>query len=212
MKLTKYGHACAVLEERGKKLVIDPGAFSDEFGDVNNVVAVVVTHEHADHCEPRNLEKIAAANPGVKMLAPADVVKQLEKLPVTAITGGDHVEVGPFKLQFFGERHAEIHPIFPRPQNIGVLVNDGAVYYPGDSFTLPEGPVKALLAPVSAPWLKIGETIEFVDAVKPSMCIPTHNALLSELGSSLTEMWLKSTCEKHNCVYKHLNPGDGLEV
>jgi L-ascorbate metabolism protein UlaG (beta-lactamase superfamily) len=34
MKLTKYTHACIVLEEQGEKLVIDPGGFTPEFGDV----------------------------------------------------------------------------------------------------------------------------------------------------------------------------------
>jgi L-ascorbate metabolism protein UlaG (beta-lactamase superfamily) len=34
MKLTKFQHACIVLEERGKKLIIDPGDSTPGFGNL----------------------------------------------------------------------------------------------------------------------------------------------------------------------------------
>jgi L-ascorbate metabolism protein UlaG (beta-lactamase superfamily) len=213
MKLTKYEHSCAVLEEQGKKLVIDPGAFTLGFGELNDIVAVVVSHGHADHFEPRHLDAILSANPTVRFFAPEDVAMQLKDKPVTAVTGGDTAEAGPFKLRFYGGRHAEIHPEYlEMPENVGVLVN-GSVYYPGDSFDKPDLPVRVLLAPVSAPWLKIGETIDFVEAIKPEICVPTHTALMSEIAITLTEHnWLSGVCEKHGITYKHLNPDDWLEV
>lgn len=67
MKLTKYGHACVVLEEQGKRLIIDPGELTHEFGNPQNTVAVVVTHVHFDHLNRENLQKIIEANPDVKV-------------------------------------------------------------------------------------------------------------------------------------------------
>jgi len=214
MKLTKYEHACAVVEEQGKKIVIDPGAFTQAFGELTAIVAVVLTHNHADHFEPRHIDAILAANPAVRIFGPSDTVGQLnDKSKATAVTGGDTATVGPFKLRFFGERHAEIHPdYFKMPENVGVLVND-RLYYPGDSFITPGVPIEVLLAPVSAPWLKIGETIDFVAKVKPTLCIATHTALLSEIAITLTEQkWLGVACQKHDIGYKHLNPSDSIEL
>ena len=50
MKLTKYEHACFTVEDTsGNVLVVDPGSFSKNFVVPNNVVGIVITHEHADH-------------------------------------------------------------------------------------------------------------------------------------------------------------------
>jgi L-ascorbate metabolism protein UlaG (beta-lactamase superfamily) len=212
MKLTKYEHACVVIEEQGQRLVIDPGAFTQGLKDFNNVAALVITHQHPDHYEPRFVDAIVSANPDVQIFIPADMNALLKTTKHTVIHGGDVANVGPFQLQFYGEQHAEIHPEFTMPNNVGLLVN-GHIYYPGDSFTIPdrERP-EVLLAPVSAPWLKIGETIDFVEAIKPKICIPTHNSLLSEIANSMTEQWLKGVCERHNTTYKHLNPGDTIKI
>lgn len=212
MKLTKYEHACVVLEEQGKKLVIDPGAFTQGLGELTDIAAVVVTHQHADHFEPRWLQQIVAANPSVQLFAPSDVAQLAKDLPITVVTGGAKANAEPFTLRFYGQRHAEIHADYmDMPENVGVLVN-GNVYYPGDSFDKPDLPVHTLLAPVSGPWLKIGETISFVEDLKPKLVVPTHNALLSEVAITMTEQWLSGVCAKHGVGYSHLTPGASMEL
>ncbi|MGC5075433.1 hypothetical protein, partial [Escherichia coli] len=68
-----------------------------------------------------------------------------------AVHPGDTLDLGPFHLEFFGGKHAEIHSSIPIVDNVGVLVND-AFFYPGDSYTVPKGAHVALLAaPVGAP-------------------------------------------------------------
>ena len=49
MKLTKYEHACFTLEKDGKMLVVDPGTFTTKLDPPENVVGIVITHEHSDH-------------------------------------------------------------------------------------------------------------------------------------------------------------------
>ena len=51
IELTKHGHACVVLSEDDRRLVIDPGAFTDPAA-LDGASAVLVTHEHADHFAP----------------------------------------------------------------------------------------------------------------------------------------------------------------
>ncbi len=210
MKLTKYEHACVVLEEANQKVVIDPGNLTASQIDFSNVVALIITHEHPDHFEPRYIEQIALENPNVVIFVPRDLdLKFGTEAEVHTVEPGDEHDVEPFAFTFIGGKHALIHKDFPQPNNVGVLINS-TVYYPGDSFDLPDTQPKVLLAPTSGPWLKIGETIDFIDAVKPQVIIPTHNGLLNEVANSLTEQWLSKACERNHATFKHLHPGDSI--
>ncbi len=64
-------------------------------------------------------------------------------------------------------------------QNVGVLIDNGEVYYPGDSFAEPGMPVKTLALPIAAPWMKTSEAMDFLTHVKPERAFPTHDAILS---------------------------------
>ncbi len=213
MKLTKYMHACLVLEEQGKRLVIDPGSYSGEFGGADNVFAVVVTHVHPDHFSPQNLEAILAKNPDAKLFTTEEVKAQFKKPGIATPKAGEKVTVGPFALEFFGGQHALIHSLKPAAQNIGLMIND-TLYYPGDSLTLPERPVKVLALPSNAPWMKMSETIEYLQRVKPSaFFFPTHNALLSDYGHEAYEaIWLNNATEAYNLKLNILKPGDSVEI
>ena len=212
MKITKYEHACVALEEQGKKLIIDPGSWTDNFGSLDNVVGVVITHVHADHFSPAHLATIAESDPGVPIYSTQEVASQLAAPQVTAVTGGQTVQVGPFTLQFFGGQHAVIHSSMPVNQNIAVLVNS-SFYYPGDSFVLPQGvAVKTLALPVSAPWLKASDMMDFFAAIKPQVCFPTHNAILSAHGQELMDTFGENLCRQSGATYHSLKPGEAIEV
>jgi len=157
MKLTKYEHACFTLETAGEVLVVDPGSFTDDFVVTDNIAAIVVTHEHADHFDPDKLAAIYAKNPNAVFVSLPAIVDKLPGHKSHAVRPGDKVDIGPFRLRFFGGKHALIHVSLPLIDNLGVLIND-TVYYPGDSFTLPNTPVDVLALPVGAPWLKLSET------------------------------------------------------
>lgn len=211
MKLTKYAHACVVLEEQDQKLVIDPGEFTPDFGDTDKIAAVVVTHAHGDHFDPKHLDRIIAANPTVKVFTTQEVASQWKDSHAQAVQAGETQTVGPFILAFFGELHAEIHAIRPRIQNTGVLVND-AFYYPGDSFVLPEKPVTLLAVPAGAPWLKTGESLDFIKTVKPTRFFRTHDGLLNDNGVMVNDAWFKMAAEEFGAAFEPLNPGDSTEV
>lgn len=213
MRITKYGHACIVLEEQGQKLVIDPGGWTGDFGPLEAISTAVITHNHADHFDATQLQKIIQANPGVQIYGAEEVAAEGKDLHILPVNGGQDAESGPFHLRFFGEMHALIHQSFPPvPHNVGVLVND-MFYDPGDSFTVPLGTaVKALAVPVSAPWLKMSEVVDFVQAVRPKQCIATHNALLSEIGQGLADHWLEAACKATGARYTSLKIGESLDI
>ena len=213
MEVTKLEHACQVLTEGDARLVIDPGNFTRPV-DVTGVVAVVLTHEHPDHVTPEQLDRILTTNPDAVVLGPAGVAAALaESAPhvtVEVVTDGDHRTVGPFDLAFHGTRHNVIHSSVPVVDNTGVLVN-GALFYPGDSYTDPGVPVEVLAAPVGAPWLKVSEMMDYVLAVGPRLAYPVHEATLSDVGYGMHTGRLREAVEPAGSLVV-LRPGESLTI
>ena len=211
MKLTKHSHACLELEHLGKKAFIDPGFFTEDVSATKNVVALVITHAHDDHCFEAQAAGLLAHNPGMKIFGTSEVAGKLSSLPVTTVYHGDFYEVEGFSFEFFGDMHQIIHKSIPLIQNTAVMVND-TLYYPGDSYTTPEKKVKVLACPTSAPWLKIGDVMDFIAAVRPEKSFATHNSLLSERGHDLNNARVKQVTEENGGSFTYLLDGDSLEI
>ena len=192
--------------------MIDPGIFTTALVGLTDVVAVVITHEHGDHWTADQLTRILKRNPDAKLYGPEGVALAATDFDIIIVKDGDTINAEPFSLRFFGEKHAVIHSSIPIVDNVGVLVND-ALYYPGDSFTVPEGvEVDVLAAPVGAPWLKIGEAIDFVLAVRPRRAFATHEMVLSTAGKAMGGDRLKWAAEQGGGEYVALEPGDTLDL
>lgn len=204
MKLTKYEHACFTLEKDGQIVVIDPGKWSTDFAADERVAAVVITHEHPDHFYVETLQAIVDKSPDAVIVAHSDVVAKMPELPTRSVTAGETTTVGPFTLEFFGGTHATIHRSFDELANLGVFI-DNTVYYPGDSFVHPDKPVPILALPVTAPWLKISEVIDFLTAVKPQFAFPTHDAIASNFGKGLVDGTLPSFAEGYGGTYQRID-------
>lgn len=212
MHVTKHEHACLRLEQEGKTLIIDPGAFTLPLNDLHDVVAVVVTHEHPDHWSAQHLDRLVASFPGVPIYGPEGVAHAAAGFDIRVVSPGDAIDAGPFHLEFFGGKHAVIHESIPVIDNVGVLVND-AFYYPGDSYTVPKGADVALLAaPVGAPWLKIGDAIDFVLAVKPRRAFATHDMTLSQAGLGMGHERLQWAAEQNGGEFLPLEPGQSTDI
>jgi L-ascorbate metabolism protein UlaG (beta-lactamase superfamily) len=211
MRVTKFEHATLTIVDMGRTLIIDPGSFTAPLGELEDVVAIVLTHEHADHWTADHLDRILGMFPGTPIFAPEGVSTAAAAYDITVVHPGDVVQVDPFRLEFFGGRHALIHESIPVVDNVGVLVNDD-FYYPGDSYAVPEGrSVKLLAAPVGAPWLKIGEAMDFVLAVAPRRVFATHDMTLSVSGRDMGRARLGWAAEQNGGELVVLNPGDATE-
>ncbi|TFD90739.1 MBL fold metallo-hydrolase [Cryobacterium serini] len=216
MKLTKLEHAALIIEVSGKKLYVDPGSFTTALTGTAGTVAVVITHEHADHWTPEQLGRIVEMNSNLRIFAPAGVARAIAAvdtdLDVTTVQAGDVMEVAPFTLRFFGATHAVIHESIPVIDNVGVFVND-ELYYAGDAFTIPEGvEVGTLAVPAAAPWMKISEAMDFIDAIKPKRSFPTHEMLLSRAGKDLSNARFQNVTQLNGGEFFPLEPGDSLDL
>ena len=222
MKLTKYTHSCVRLSKASsdgeRVLVLDPGNFSEVEEALEGAHALFITHEHPDHVDvPRVAPRLAAA-PGLDAWAPDGVARSLrEAAPEAAerihtVEPGAEFEAAGFTVQAFGGQHALIHASVPVVANIGYLI-DGAVFHPGDSFTVPPGTeVPTLLVPIHAPWSRVGEVLDFLIAVRAKRAVPIHNALLNERGLGIVEKHVQRISGQYGTEYVRLAPGESAEL
>ena len=181
MKITKFGHACLLLEEGEARILIDPGVFSKGFEDLTELDAVVITHSHRDHLAPDNLVGLMAKNPEVRVYADELSVKLLAddgRMAAQAVHSGDRFDVAGVAVEVEGSEHAKIYEAIETIPNVGYRVAE-RFFYPGDQFTVPVRPVEVLGLPLGAPWLKVNEVIDYVLAVAPTVAVPVHDAVLA---------------------------------
>lgn len=211
MKVTKFEHACLLIESDGQALIVDPGSWTTDLQIPDTVVGVIITHEHQDHLSKDLLQAVIDKNPEAVVVGHEEVVSQLSEFKTEPAVANEGMKVGNFELEFFGGDHAYIFTGKPVCANLGVLVN-GLLYYPGDSFSLPEGRDVAVLAlPVSAPWLKFAEVADFIPKVKAKQAFPTHDAILSDAGKQLADRMVGGVCENAGTEYRRID-GSSLEV
>jgi L-ascorbate metabolism protein UlaG (beta-lactamase superfamily) len=212
MELIKHGHACVVLRDGDRRLVLDPGGFTEP-GALDGATAVLITHEHPDHFAPERLRTAMDADPALEVWTNTSVAARLEGLGgrVHVVGHGDAVSVAGFDVHVHGELHAEIHPDVPRIANVGFLVA-GRVFHPGDAFTVPDEPVTTLLVPLHAPWSKTGEVIDYVRAVHADRAYAVHDGLLNDTGLALVAGLLGERGPGTPTPFSRLAQGDSVEL
>src|SRR5215217_3457283 len=176
MRFFKHAHACVRLESHGHAIVIDPGIFTDAAA-LDGATAVLVTHEHPDHWTPDLLRATDAPVFTIAAVA-AQIRDQAPEVSerVTVVEARQTLDVG-VQVEVVGEKHAVIHPELTHVDNSGYLltVGDTRVFHPGDALTIPPTPPDLLLLPVSAPWLKVSECIDYARDVGAARSLAIHD-------------------------------------
>jgi hypothetical protein len=72
--------------------------------------------------------------------------------------------------------------------------------------------VKYLACPSSAPWLKIGDVMDFVDQVKAENVFPTHNIHLSEPGHQLNNGRIEEITVRNGGKFDYFKPGNTFVI
>jgi L-ascorbate metabolism protein UlaG (beta-lactamase superfamily) len=212
MKLIKHGHACVVLSEGDRRLVVDPGMFTDPAA-FDGAGAVLITHEHGDHFAPDRLRAALDADPALEVWTNASVAGLFDGPGgrVHVVGNGDAVTVAGFEVHVHGELHAEIHREIPRIPNIGFLV-EGSVFHPGDALTVPDEPVTTLLLPLHAPWSRTADLIDYVRAVGADQAYAVHDGLLNDAGLGVVGGLLGERGPGIPTPLSRLAPGDSVEL
>lgn len=186
MQITRFGHAAILVEAADTRILIDPGAFSvDEVFELDGLDAIVVTHQHPDHLDQGRTPALLARNPDAVLLCDPETAAVVDFGDWTENSDGLETTVKGLTLRGVGSQHAVILPTIPRIGNVGVLVSadeQPTLFHPGDSYEYAPEDVDVLALPLSAPWAKTSETVDFVQRVSPTTLFPIHDCTISELA------------------------------
>ena len=212
MQLTKHGHACVVLSDADRRLVVDPGAFTADDA-WQGASALLITHEHVDHFVGDQMRAALEGDPALELWTNSSVAAQLAGLGtrVHVVGPGDAFTAAGFDVTVHGEWHAVIHPDIPRVRNVGFLI-EGTVFHPGDALTVPEVAVPTLLLPAHAPWSKTGELIDYLRAVQAGQAYAVHDGLLNDTGLGLLTGLFGERGPGQPTPYARLAPGESVSI
>jgi L-ascorbate metabolism protein UlaG (beta-lactamase superfamily) len=206
MRLTKFGHACVRLEGPGGTLVIDPGALTED-GAVDDVDAVLITHEHFDHFVEGRIRAAARRNPALEIWTVPAVAEMLTgiRARLHTVGHGDTFTTAGFEVEAYGSLHAPVHPDVPVVANTGFLI-DRRLFHPGDALTVPGRPVATLLLPVHAPWSRMSDLIDWVRRVSPVRTLAVHDGELNPTGVAMVGGFLGEHGPGIGARYRRLAP------
>ena len=205
IKITWLGHDGFKIEDGAESLVIDPFQLThDARADY-----LLVSHEHFDHCNVEDLNKVL--KPTTVVVAPASCKEELAKASakqVKTVKPGDSLKVGSFQVRAipayntnkYNEEGKHFHPKQDGKVGFVVTTKSGvSIYHTGDSDMIPEmdnlQPDIALL-PVSGTYVMTAdEAAEAASKIKPKVAIPMHYGAIVGSVADAEKFKSKVKCE-----------------
>lgn len=213
MKITKYGHCCLLIEEKGVRILTDPGSYSTLQSEVKNIDLVLITHEHGDHVHIESMKKVILNNPGVEIVTNHSVDKLLREAGITGaiiVANNDHFNFKGLRIEGHGVIHEMIHSEWPRVENTGYKI-DARIFLPGDSFEHTNIKVDVLALPVSGPWCKISDAVDYCIRLAPKKYFAIHDGGLNEKGLGFNKRVAPVILKNHEIEFVDLEIGKETE-
>lgn len=187
MRITKFGQCCLLIEINGRRILTDPGKFTNSQNQLQDIDLILITHEHTDHIHTESITEIVKNNPEVQIVTNSGVGMVLTELGLDyqVLEGNDIDELKGISIEAFDGKHAEIFEDYGQVQNTGYFISR-RLFYPGDAYTKPGREVEILALPVAGPWCKSAEAISYAVQVNPKKAFPVHDWLLNNDGIALT--------------------------
>lgn len=183
-KIEHLGHASFRLSDGDRVVYVDPYQIEGKPGDAT---AVLVTHEHFDHCSAEDVAKVAG--PETAILAPADCRAKLDGIGnafVAAERGGEYDTGGvPVRAVAAYNINKQFHP--ESAAGVGYIVTLGGetIYHAGDTDVIPEMEGLAPGVEIDVALLPVGGTYTMTaeEAAEAFKLLGAKRALPMHFGS-----------------------------
>jgi L-ascorbate metabolism protein UlaG (beta-lactamase superfamily) len=207
MKVTKFVHACLLVETPERVALFDPGTMSAAALDVDKVSRlddIFITHIHQDHFDTDLIQKLVTKFPDVLITSTPEVVAKLKDLGITAS------DQAPEGVTFFDSPHESVKPLFAAPQEIGIHYLD-VLSDPGDSHSFHES--KAILAlPVAAPWGSTIKALNLALELKPKHVLPIHDWHWSDTAREQMYDMFEGQLKERGITFHKLQTGIPVDI
>ena len=212
LQLTKFGHSAFGVTKNAATVVVDPGSLTNTIRFDGRIAAIVVTHDHPDHWTQEWIDHLTAAG-HVPIFTTPDAAEKISASDIRPVTESGAWDVDGFTLEFAPTTHARVHESVSAIPNLTCFI-DRTVMYAGDSLELQAVTRPPVLAvPLGAPWMKLGEAIDFVLAAQSERCFPVHDGVLSPAGRSLATGRIRWAAEQRpGGVLVDLSDGESVLV
>jgi hypothetical protein len=77
---------------------------------------------------------------------------------------------------------------------------------------VPDAPVRTLMVPTSAPWLRGADSIDYIRAVRPTLALSVHDGMLNDIGLKVVDGLVGSMAEKSGSQFRRLDVGAALDI
>lgn len=174
MKVTRYPQSCLLLEKDGHRVIIDPGMHfleTHQIDELEGVEAVLYTHQHPDHYEPKIAEALLAQ--GVAVYANAATAELIGVDRVTTVSDGQSFTVAGFEVVARELPHCLLPDGREGPQNTGYVV-DGIFFDPGDGKDIDNLQVANMALPITGPDISMLDAFNFAEKLGVKVAIPIH--------------------------------------
>lgn len=207
MKITKFVHACLLVETSDRVALFDPGTMSTPNIDINQLARlndIFITHAHGDHKDIPFIKQLVAKFPNVRITTTPEVVQELAAENIKAT---DQPSNG---IVFFDSPHESVKPLFDPPQEIGIHYLD-KLSHPGDSHSFHE--TKAILAlPITAPWGSTIKALNIALELKPQHVLPIHDWHWRDEARNNTYDMFERILGEQGITFHKLQTGQPVEI
>lgn len=181
VKIHFIKHASLILDISGQIIYIDPTAmFGNDFSKLPKADAVMVTHEHHDHYDPKAIE--AVSTPDTRFICNGRVAELAGKGEV--MTPGDTISLPGISITATPaynttQGHLQFHP--RERKDVGFIYDiDGLrIYVAGDTEDIPEltelKDIDIAFLPVNQPYtMTPAQAVHAIEMVRPKIAYPYH--------------------------------------
>ncbi len=175
MKITKYPQSCLLIEQNGKRVLIDPGSLVPQLykaTDLLPIDGILITHEHVDHADPEFIKSLIN-DTSIPVVGNQSTAKLLGSLITLVIENGNELELAGFTVKAFELPHCKLVNGSLGPQNTGYIINK-TFFHPGDGIEVKDLTVDSTAVPIAGPDISPHDVFQFVKELGCHTAIPIH--------------------------------------